>query len=95
MAEITQNNGEKFGEFSARYDGEKAGVLQYEWMDENTFNISHTEVEDHFEGKGIGKDLVTSAVEFARKDGKKIRATCPFAKSVLEKDASTHDVFSA
>lgn len=95
MAEIIQNNGEKFGEFSARYEDQSAGILQYEWIDENTFNIVHTEVEDHFEGKGIGTDLVNSAVDFARKEGKKIKATCPFAKSVLEEDASAHDVFSA
>ena len=55
MLDIIQNNGEKFGEFSANYGGESAGVLQYEWKDDDTFNIVHTEVGDHFEGKGIGK----------------------------------------
>ncbi len=95
MTEITQNNGEKFGEFSAHYDGENAGVLQYEWKDENTFNIVHTEVSDHFEGKGIGKHLVSAAVDYARNEGKKMEATCTFAHSVLTKDDSVNDVFSA
>ena len=71
MLDIIQNNGEKFGEFSANYDGESAGVLQYEWKDENTFNIVHTEVDENFGGKGIGKHLVTAAVDYARKEGKK------------------------
>ena len=95
MIEITQNDGEKFGEFSAHYDGENAGVLQYEWKDENTFNIVHTEVSDHFEGKGIGKHLVSAAVDYARTEGKKMEATCTFAHSVLTKDDSVNDVFSA
>lgn len=93
MAEIIQNNGEKFGEFSARYEEQSAGVLQYEWKDENTFDIVHTEVDDTFEGKGIGTDLVKSAVEFARKEGKKIEASCPFAKSVLEENDSYKDIY--
>ena len=95
MIEITQNNGEKFGEFSASYEGENSGVLQYEWKDEDTFNIVHTEVKDHFEGKGIGKHLVSAAVDYARNEGKKIEATCTFAHSVLTKDGSVTDVFSS
>ena len=95
MIEITQNNGEKFGEFSANYDNDNAGVLQYDWKNENTFNILHTEVKDGFEGKGIGKHLVSAAVDYARKEEKKIEATCTFAHSVLTKDASVHDIFSA
>ena len=95
MIDITQNNGEKFGEFSANYEGQNAGVLQYEWKDDDTFIIVHTEVEDHFEGKGLGKHLVSAAVEYARKEGKKMEATCTFAHSVLEKDESVKDVFSA
>lgn len=86
MADITQNNGEKFGEFSAKHDGENAGILQYEWKDENTLNIVHTEVENHFEGEGIGTELVSAAVDYARKEGKTLEATCPFAKDVLEND---------
>ena len=93
MIDITQNNGEKFWEFSANYDCESAGVLQYECISENTFNITHTEVNDGFEGKGIGKKLVCSAADYARKEGKKIEATCNFSKSVLEKDDSVKDVF--
>lgn len=93
MTDITQNNGEKFGEFSASYEGQSGGVLQYEWKDENTFNIVHTEVDENFGGKGIGKHLISAAVEYARKEGKKIEATCPFAHSVLEKDDSVKDIF--
>ena len=93
MTDIIHNNGEKFGEFSAKHEGESAGILQYEWLDENTINIVHTETYEHFEGKGIGKDLLYRAVDFAREKDLKIKATCPFAHSVLEKDASVKDLF--
>lgn len=95
MLDITQNNGENAGVFTATQDTNQAGVLHYEWKNEDTFNISHTEVDPAFSGSGIGKDLVSAAVDFARKKNKKITATCVFAKSVLDKDSSTHDVYSA
>ena len=86
MTTITQNNGEKFGEFSANYDGESAGMLQYEWIDDKTFNIVHTEVDEHFSGKGIGKDLVSHAVDYAREKNLKIKATCTFAQGNTIRD---------
>lgn len=93
MLKIDHKNNLNFGGFFALYDGEKAGTLQYEWRNALTFNIVHTEVDPKFGGKSIGKDLVSAAVEFARKEGKKITATCSFAKSVLQKDDSVQDVY--
>lgn len=93
MITTEQKNNINFGEFYAISDGEKAGLLQYDWVNELTFNIKHTEVDPNFEGKGIGKHLVTAALEFARKDNRKITATCPFASAVLEKDPTAGDVF--
>lgn len=93
MLQIEHKNNQNFGEFYARYDGEIAGLMQYEWQNFLTFIIVHTEVESKFEGKGIGKHLLAAAVDFARKEGKKIKASCPFAKSLLEKDETVNNVF--
>lgn len=93
MLNIEQKDNQNFGEFIAFSYDEKAGLLQYEWDNFIIFNINYTEVESKFKGEGIGKYLVSAAVDFARKDGKKITATCPFARKILEKDETSHDVF--
>ena len=93
MLEITQKNKENFGDFTAVFDGENAGIMKYQWKDGNTFNIFHTEVDKKFSGKGIGKALLNAAVEFARKEHKKIVASCSYANAVLSKDKTVNDIF--
>lgn len=54
--------------------------------------IDHTEVNPEFNGKGVGKALVMTAVNHARQNQIKILPLCPFAKSVFAKDSSIRDV---
>lgn len=54
--------------------------------------IEHTEVDDSLAGKGVGKQLVKTAVDYARKQNIKIIPLCPFAKSVLDKMKEWQDV---
>ncbi|SFH96864.1 GNAT family N-acetyltransferase [Halpernia frigidisoli] len=94
MVEIEQKNNLNFGEFFIVKQGKNVGKMQYEWSNPLTFNIVHTEVDPEFEGQGFGKKLVNAAVDFARKEGKTIKATCSYAHSVLSKDDSVEDVFT-
>lgn len=55
--------------------------------------IDHTVVGDSLRGQGVGKQLVEAAVKDARENNFKIHATCPFAKSVLERTPEYHDVY--
>jgi predicted GNAT family acetyltransferase len=56
--------------------------------------IDHTDVSDALRGKGAGKQLVSAAVDYARKNNIKILPLCPFAKSVFEKVKEFQDVLS-
>lgn len=49
--------------------------------------IEHTDVDDSLGGKGVGLQLVYTAVEYARKNNIKIIPLCSFAKSVFDKKA--------
>jgi uncharacterized protein len=49
-------------------------------------------VSDKIAGKGVGKQLVDAAVEFARANGHKIKPFCPYAKKVLERTKEYTDV---
>ncbi|GGG73694.1 N-acetyltransferase [Parapedobacter pyrenivorans] len=85
------DNGKK-GQFSVLVNEEEAGLMTYTWAGDHKFIIDHTEVNPDFSGKGIGKQLVMAAVEFARENDLKILPLCPYAKSVFERTPEIRDV---
>ena len=94
MIEVVQNNNEKNGEFEAFFDGKHAGLMTYTWAGTDKFIIDHTEVDEAFGGKGIGKHLVLAAVDFARKNSLKIIPLCPFANATFKRNPDLGDVLS-
>jgi uncharacterized protein len=90
--EIIQENNEKKGVFKAIENNVEAGLMTYSWAGENKFIIDHTEVNPDFSGKGVGKQLVMKAVDYARANNLKIMPLCPFAKSVFDRVAEIRDV---
>ena len=92
--EIKQTNNESKGFFKAEENEEQAGLMTYSWAGADKFIIDHTEVAPDFNGKGVGKQLVLAAVDFARKENKKIIPLCPFAKATFEKNENLRDVLS-
>nr|WP_199003371.1 GNAT family N-acetyltransferase [Flavobacterium sp. ASV13] len=89
---IQQINDTRRGYFEAVEDGKQAGKMTYTWAGDSKFIIDHTEVNEEFNGKGVGKKLVMAAVEYARANNLKIIPLCPFAKSVFDKVTEIHDV---
>jgi uncharacterized protein len=90
--EIQQINDTRRGYFEAVEDGKQAGKMTYTWAGDSKFIIDHTEVNEEFNGKGVGKKLVMAAVEYARTNNLKIIPLCPFAKIVFDKVEEIHDV---
>lgn len=90
--EITQQNEEKRGVFKAIEDGKEAGEMTYTWAGPTKFIIDHTDVNPEFKGKNVGKQLVMTAVEYARENKFKIMPLCPFAKSVFDRNEDIRDV---
>lgn len=79
------------GMFYVGQDGAILAEMVYT-MAPNKMIIEHTEVDDSLSGKGVGKQLVHTAVEYARTHNIKIVPLCPFAKSVLDKMEEWQDV---
>jgi predicted GNAT family acetyltransferase len=67
-------------------------MMIYTFKGDGIIVIEHTVVNPGNEGKGLGKQLVNAAVDFARKNNYKILPLCPYAKVVLEKSESYADV---
>ena len=72
--------------------GKRLAVMTFSKAGDQRIIIDHTEVSDALRGKGAGKQLVTAAVDHARKNGLKILPLCPFAKSVFDKVPAFSDV---
>lgn len=80
------------GMFFVEENGEKLARMTFSKAGDNIIIIDHTEVSDKLRGKNIGKQLVTTAVEHARKNNLKIIPLCPFTKSVIDKTPAYQDV---
>lgn len=89
---IQQQDDRKNGSFFINENDEQLALMTYRWAAPNLFIIEHTEVNKQLEGKGIGKQLVQHAVEFARKKGYKIHPTCSFANAVMHHSSEYKDV---
>ena len=69
--------------------------MDYQFTDKDTLLIVHTQVDDSLGGKGVGRHLVAAAVDYARKNSLTIKATCSFAKKVLDRTPEFADVYNA
>ena len=90
--EIRHKNDGKKGLFYIEQNNKILAEMTFVWAGSAKFIIDHTEVSKELEGKGIGKQLVNAAVEFAREGNFKILPLCPFAKAVFNKIDSYKDV---
>ena len=82
------------GAFFLERDGERLAQMTYTVAGTRVI-IDHTDVDDRLRGKGAGKQLVQSAVEWAREEKVKLMPLCPFAKSVFDKTPEYRDVLAA
>ena len=70
---------------SIAYDLDKqVGECDFEETND-TWNITHTEVDSAYEGQGIAKKLIENIIQNARILNKNLEATCSYAKKIIEK----------
>ena len=74
---------------------ELAGFAVYE-LREGIIDFVHTEVDDAFEGHGVGSALARGALDDVRRDGtRKVVATCPFIEQWIEHHEDYTDLLEA
>jgi uncharacterized protein len=72
------------GRYEVFADGDLAGFVTYQLSD-NRISLQHTEVDDAFEGHGVGGTLVSKTLDDARARGLEVLPFCPFVKSYIAK----------
>jgi predicted GNAT family acetyltransferase len=73
-------------EFVLRIDGERLGFLEFTRPDVGLMRIEYVEVSPELRGTGLGRQLVSRAVEFARDTGLRVVPICSYARAVIERD---------
>jgi len=81
------------GRFFIKENNKTLAEMDYQLTAKGALNIIHTEVDESLAGKGIGKQLVSAAVDYARLHSMQVMATCPFAKKVLDRTPEFADVY--
>jgi predicted GNAT family acetyltransferase len=70
--------------YEIRVDGELAGSLQYR-SKPGLIALNHTEVDDRFEGRGLGSKLAAFALGDAREHGLAVLPFCPFVNAYVQR----------
>jgi len=91
---IQQQDDGKKGAFYIEEGGKRLAEMTFVWAGSKVFIVDHTEVDASLEGKGVGKQLVQHAVEFARGKDLKIIPLCPFTKGVIDRTPAYQDVLN-
>jgi uncharacterized protein len=90
--EITDNP--DVGRYEIRLDGELAGFAEYR-TDPGKIVFTHTEVEDAYEGRGVGSALARGALDDVRKRGLRAVPLCPFIEGWIDKHPDYADLVAS
>jgi len=80
--------------FEVTVDGELAGFLLYRSR-KGLLALIHTEVEDRFEGRGLGGRLARFALDQARAEGLAVLPFCPFVNAWMKRHPGYVDLVPA
>jgi uncharacterized protein len=71
--------------FEAYVDGQLAGYSAYV-LSHDSLNFVHTEVDDSYEGQGVGSALVRQSLDQLReREGVRVTASCPFVRAWMRR----------
>jgi predicted GNAT family acetyltransferase len=74
-------------------DGGSTAVAQYR-LEGEQISFTHTVVPPEMEGKGVGSQLVQTALDEARKRGLKVVPLCYFVKGYIERHPEYQDLLA-
>lgn len=63
--------------------GEKIGQVDFT-INDGVMRITHTQVDSENKGKGVAKELVKTAIEYAKHKNLKVKPLCSVAAHILK-----------
>ena len=77
--------------FEVQVDGELAGFAVYR-LSGSEMTLTHTEVDDAYEGQGLAGQLARAALDAARRNGARIVPQCAFIAAYIERHPEYADL---
>lgn len=93
MTQVKREGDNKKARFYIEENGSRIAVMEYVYAGSDKFIIEHTEVSEQHEGKGLGRQLVEAAVQYARENSMSIIPLCPYAHSIFKRKPEYADVW--
>ena len=94
MTERVVRDNEAEQRFEIWVDGQLAGFAHYEPAGTD-YAFTHTEIDDRYEGQGLGSALVSSILETMREAGVKVLPYCPFVRGYIDRHPEYLDLVPA
>lgn len=77
--------------YEIRADGKPAGFVTYR-LHPGLIELVHTEIDEKFEGHGLGSRLISFALNDARERGLAVLPFCPFANDYIKRHRQYADL---
>ena len=92
MTDVVVTDNLDLHRYEAHVDGELAGYAEYQ-LTRWSIVFTHTQVDDRFEGRGVGSALARSALDDVRAQGERdVIPVCPFIRGWLDQHAEYADL---
>jgi predicted GNAT family acetyltransferase len=92
MAPVTHLEDAHGGVFCIDEEGTRMAEMTYRRIGESRVLIDHTLVDPRWRGKGVARQLLDAAVEWARRSGTKLEASCSYVVAQFARDPTLRDV---
>ena len=89
---VTHLDDEHGGVFCIDEAGTRMAEMTYRRLGESRVLIDHTLVDPRWRGRGVARQLLDAAVEWARKTDTKLTASCSYVVAQFARDKSLRDV---
>ncbi len=84
MPDVEIRNNESEHRYEAFVEDARAGFADYR-LTQDTIVFTHTEVDDDFEGDGVGSALARGALDDVRREGsRRVEPRCAFIKAWID-----------
>jgi len=90
-AQITIADNADRERYEIRADGKLAGFVKYR-LQPSVIELIHTEINDEFEGRGLGSRLISFALDDARERGLAVLPFCPFVNDYMQRHRQYADL---
>jgi predicted GNAT family acetyltransferase len=77
--------------YELRVNGTRAGFVTYRRAP-GEITFVHTEIDDAFEGHGLGTRLAAAVLDRARADALTVRPVCPFIRDFIDDNQEYRDL---